>query len=140
MLTTAQVSVILNCSDQHIYNLCNAQEMETIRINQGKKALYRIPRKGLASFIEERTTGPVEEVDFSATEAPFGLAIPKDRILRCAQVAGLLRCSQQHVANLIDAWELLATNIASSERKLFAYRIPTAGLIHFLNTRTEGAC
>ena len=140
MLTAAQVSAILDCSDEHIYNLCNAREMESIRINNGKKSLHRIPRKSLVSFIEERTTGPVAEVDFSATEAPFGLAMPKGRILRSAQVAGLLRCSQQHVSNLIDAWELLATKISSSERANVSYRIPRSGLIHFLNTRTEGAC
>jgi len=139
-LRTDQAATVLDVCGQSIHNLVFAEELAGMNIAPGSQiASWRIARASLVDFIERRTTGPLDEIDFQALEAPHSLALPDGRLLRVSQVAGFMHCSGQHVIDLIQTLDLSATNVGLSESGRATYRIPRAGLIHFINTRTEGA-
>lgn len=139
-LRVQQVADVLQSSTAHVYNLVNAGELAAINIAPGKQvSTWRISRASLVDFIERRTTGPTAAVDFKKTESPHDFELPERRLLGTSQLTNFLSCSPTHISNLVDAGELVATNIAVCETGKREFRFPRAGLVHFINARTEGA-
>lgn len=137
-LIIGQVARTLTVSQQTVHNLVRAGELDTINISAASKCkTRRITRASLVDFIKRRTTGPTG--DFQALEAPIGLDLPPGKILGVPAVSGFLRCSQQHIGDLIRAEQLRATNVARSETGNARYHIARSSLIQFINSRTEGA-
>lgn len=138
-LRVEQVVQILHCSDQHVRDLIHVEELTGFNISPNKQICRRITRSSLIDFIERRTTGPLDEVDFLALETPHNLKVPTEIFLSMKQVAAFLNCSHMHIVNLVEAWELVATNIGLTEPGQKRRLIHRAALIHFVNTRVEGA-
>lgn len=71
-------------------------------------------------------------------EAKDAIPTTREKFL-VSEVAKYLRCTEQHVYNLIDAGALRAVNIANRPGDRAMYRIFRTDLLKFLESRTEGA-
>lgn len=60
------------------------------------------------------------------------------RLLETGEVAKRLRCSGQHVRNLIASGKLKAKNVGAGD-KLPRYRIPEEALVEYLAATPESA-
>ena len=136
-LAVGLVSKTLTVSEQAVHNLIHAGELEATNIAApSKRKAWRVSRANLIDFIDRRTTGP--EGDFQASEAPRGLDLPPGKILRIPAASRFLRCSQQHIADLIRAGQIRATNVGRYAEARASFRIARSSLVRFINSRTMG--
>lgn len=136
-LEARHVADTLRCTREHVYNLIGCGELAATNIGTGLRNVFRVARQDLFAFIDARTTGP-RKADFTRTEAPNGLDLPDGPILTALEVASVLRCSHEHVCDLVRSLDLMATDISAKPGRT-VYRIARTSLVQFLCSRREGA-
>lgn len=66
-----------------------------------------------------------------------GFELPNAALLRLNQLAGLFRCSHQHIRNLFDAGLIAGVNLNDPSCKHRLIRIDRSSVVEFVETRTN---
>lgn len=130
-----QVAEFLSCSSNHIYNLVVGGELKVPKENIARAASrpgIMVPRESLVAFCSSRHSTNV--ILRKAADAELAAGLPQLRKrLTVKEVAEYLRCTDDHIYQLLKRGELTGDNQpkGASRKGLPAIRVHRASVIAF---------